>query len=156
MNVRFALAALAMLVASLSAGCVSFRVRTPDGFARLPNPRPGYDYRAMSAYGVAVAVRAVPNQGGATLGFWSEAVDRALLRQGTYRSAGSQEVRTTQGLIGRNLRYTAGDPQNGGTYWVTVYVTRDWVYLVEAGGSSSAFARAQPEVERTLQVFEGA
>ena len=111
-------------------------------------PRPALI--AMSAYGVVVAVRAIPNREHATMAFWAEAVDRRLQRGGTYRPAGQSELRTERGQNGKSLRYTTGDPQNGGTYWVTVFVTNDWVYLLEAGGATTSFARAQPEVDEML------
>jgi hypothetical protein len=156
MSLTARLASIALALSLLAPACTPFHLRTPDGFARISDPRPSYDFRAVSAYGVAVAVRAVPNREGASLGFWAEAVDRRLLRSGTYRTAGAMDVRTERGLVGKSMRYSAGDPQNGGTYWVTVFVTRDWVYFVEAGGAASAFARAQPEVERVIRGFEGA
>lgn len=147
---------VAALMLSSAAACTPFHLRTPDGFARVSDPQPSYDYRALSAYGVAVAVRAIPNREHASIVFWSEAVDRRLQRGGTYRPAGQGDLRTENGQVGKSFRYTTGDPQNGGTYWVTVFVTNDWVYLVEAGGASSSFARAQPEVERALRSFRGA
>lgn len=152
---RTTIAALALALSAAAPACTPFRLRTPDGFARISDPRPSYDYRALSAYGVAVAVRAIPNQEGASMAFWAEAVDRRLQRGGAYRPVASMDVRTERGQVGKNLRYSMGDPQNSGTYWVTVFVTRDWVYLVEAGGSASSFARAQPEVERAIRSFEG-
>ena len=150
------LLALTLALAGAAPACTPFHLRTPDGFARIADPQPSYDYRALSAYGVVVAVRAIPNRERATMAFWSEAVDRRLQRAGVYRPAGHQDVRTEAGQSGKNLRYTTGDPQNGGTYWVTVFVTSDWVYLVEAGGATSSFARAQAEVERAIRSFRGA
>lgn len=137
-------------------GCLPFNIRTPGTFARVSDPRPSYDYRAVSAYGVAMGVRAVHNRDiGGSLAFWSEAVDRRLQTTGYYRAIGQTDTRTVRGLQGKTLRYSAGDPQNGGTYWVTVFVTRDWVYFVESGGNAASFARAQTEVEGALRTFEG-
>jgi|LNFM01.1.fsa_nt_gb hypothetical protein len=153
--VRTTFAALALALCAAAPACTPFHLRTPDGFARISDPRPSYDYRALSAYGVAVGVRAIPNRENASIAFWSEAVDRRLQRGGAYRPAGASDVRTERGQVGKSLRYSMGDPQNGGTYWVTVFVTRDWVYLVEAGGASASFARAQGEVERAIRSFEG-
>jgi hypothetical protein len=148
--------ALALALAGAAPACTPFHLRTPDGFARIADPQPNYDYRALSAYGVVVAVRAIPNRERASMAFWSEAVDRRLQRGGTYRPAGQSDVRTERGQSGKSFRYTTGDPQSGGTYWVTVFVTSDWVYLVEAGGATTSFARAQTEVERAIRSFQGA
>ncbi len=102
-----------------------------------------------------MGVRAVPNRDGGNLSFWSEAVDRRLQSSGFYRPINQTETRTARGLVGKTLRYGAGDPQSGGTYWVTLFVTRDWVYFVESGGNAAAFARAQTEVEQAIRTFEG-
>jgi hypothetical protein len=150
------IAPIALVLSMLAPACARFHIRMPDGFARLQDPRPSYDDRALSAYGVAVAVRAVPNRERASIDFWAEAIDRRLRRSGTYRPVSATDIRTDRGQQGKSLRYNLGDPQDGATYWVTVFVTRDWVYLVEAGGASSAFARAQVEVERAIRSFEGA
>jgi hypothetical protein len=152
---RFSALIIALSTLLSATGCLPFNVRTPSGFARLSDPRPSYDYRAVSAYGVAMGVRAIPNRDGGNLAFWSEAVDRRLQSSGFYHVIGQDDTRTERGLVGKTLRYSAGDPQSGGTYWVTLFVTRDWVYFVESGGRAPAFARAQPEVERAIRSFEG-
>ena len=43
---------------------------------------------------------------------------------------------------------------DGGTYWVTVFVTDKRVFVLEAGGGNDAFARARPSVERAIQSFQ--
>lgn len=152
---RIVLAALVALVAAAAVtGCASFRMSTPQGFAQLPNQRPAYDYRATSAYGVAVSVRALPNREHASLDFWAEAIDRHLQRTGQYAPRGTAPVRTASGLHGRRLQYAYAPAGNAGsTYWATVFVTDARVYVVEAGGNDAAFERARPSVERSLQSF---
>ncbi len=143
----------ALAVALLASGCATFEIRTPAGFGQLRNQQPRFDYRAVSAYGVALAVRVVPNTERGNLDFWSEVVDRRLQHGGSYHAAGSTELRTRNGLVGRRLAYTYGDAQTGQTYWVTVFVTDRKVYLVEAGGGIDAFTRARDGVERAMQSF---
>ncbi|MDP3277120.1 MAG: hypothetical protein Q8Q09_18150 [Deltaproteobacteria bacterium] len=136
--------------------CATFSMQTPTGFARANTASNAYDYRAVSAYGVAMGIRSVRNEQQAPIEFWSEVIDRRLTRSGHYRTAGSLEVRTLRGATGRTLKYTMGDGQNGGaSYWVTLFVTRDWVHVVEAGGTTEAFTRAQAEVERAIRTFDG-
>jgi hypothetical protein len=151
---RTALAVVGFALASFAAGCASFAINTPSGFGQLRDQRAQhYDYRAVSAYGVALAVRVVPNAERGNLEFWSEVVDRHLQHGGVYHPAGSVDVRTSTGLQGRRLAYAFGDPQSGQTYWVTVFVTPRKVYLVEAGGGVDAFTRARDNVERSIQSF---
>ncbi len=141
-------------LASLGTGCASFAIRTPGGFGQLREQRAHhYDYRAVSAYGVALGVRVVPNAERGNLDFWSEVVDRHLQHGGVYHPAGSADVRTSNGMAGRRMAYTYGDPQSGQTYWVTVFVTDRKVFLVEAGGGIDAFARARDNVERSILSF---
>lgn len=151
---RFVIAlASTLALAALATGCASFQIRTPAGFGQLRNQSPRYDYRSVSAYGVALAVRVVPNSERGNLDFWSEVVDRHLQHGGAYHASGSADVHTTTGLTGRRMAYTYGDPQAGQTYWVTVFVTDRKVYLVEAGGGTDAFTRARDGVERAVQSF---
>ena len=151
---RVAVLAGAFALASLGTGCASFRINTPSGFGQLRDQRAQhYDYRSVSAYGVALAVRVVPNAEHGNLEFWSEVVDRHLQHGGVYHAAGSADVRTTSGAQGRRLAYTFGDAQSGQTYWVTVFVTERKVFLVEAAGGIDAFTRARDNVERSIQSF---
>jgi hypothetical protein len=143
-----ALVALAALSVAFAPACASLRMDTPADFARVESPRAPYEYRAVAAYGVALAVRSVPNEGHASLDFWAEAVDRTLRGAGPYHPAGTLDVRTNGGLPGRRLAYVFGNAQSGSVYWVTLFVTPARVYVVEAGGPPEAFARARAGVER--------
>ena len=153
---RFVLcAALIATALSVGTGCSHFSLNTPDGFATLRNQRPRFDFRAASAYGVAIGVREIPNRERANLDFWAEAMDHHLQRTGPYHAEGSAEVHTASGLVGRLLQYTHGDAQTGSTYWVTVFVVAKRVFVIEAGGASASFARARPDIEHAIQTFEG-
>jgi len=136
-----------------SASCVHFKITTPPSFAELPYQAPRFDYRAVTAYGVAISVRVVSNEGNGTLDFWTEAVDRSLRRSGPYRPDGMLDANTVNGVRGKRLQYAYGEAPNASTYWVTVFVTPQRVYIVEAGGAVEAFTRAKAEVERALQSF---
>ena len=143
----------ALALSMLTTGCASFAIRTPSGFGQLRDQRPRYEYRAVTAYGVALAVRVVRNSEHGNLDFWSEVVDRHLQHGGNYHASGSTDIHTATGFAGRRLSYTYGDAQTGQTYWVTVFVTDRKVYLVEAGGGTDAFTRARDGVERAVSSF---
>ena len=151
----FLCAALVTAAITAGTGCTHFSMNTPDGFATLRNQRPRFDFRAASAYGVAIGVREIENRERANLDFWAEAVDHHLQRTGPYHAEGSTPVRTASGLAGRRLQYTHGDAQTGSTYWVTVFVVEKRVFVIEAGGASASFARARPGIEQAIQTFEG-
>jgi hypothetical protein len=150
-----ALMTVAALTLGGATGCTHFAINTPGGFAQLQHQAPQFDYRAVSAYGVAIGVRVVSNREHGNLDFWSEAADRYLQANGPYHAAGRVDVHGANGIHGRRLAYTYGDAQTGGTYWVAVYVTDTRVFLVEAGGNNDAFARARPSVEQALSSFRG-
>jgi hypothetical protein len=94
------------------------------------------------------------NDAGGNLDFWTEAIDRALRRQGPYHPVGVAPARSANGLLGRRLQYVYGDAATGSTYWVTTFVTEARVYVIEAGGPTEAFARARPDIERAIGSFE--
>jgi len=144
---------LVALLASALAGCAGFRMNTPRDFARLPDQGPTYAMRSVSAYGVALAVRSMPNRERGNLDFWTESVDRQLQHHAGYRSTGTAEVHSRGGLTGRRLEYSYGDPRAASTYWVTLFVTPGTVFVVEAGGAATAFERARGGVEQAITSF---
>ena len=97
------IAALAA-VALLAAACVpSVALRTPPGFVEV-EPTAELPYRATSAEGVVLGVRAQPNEPHGDLSFWDAAVEARLARR--YGAAAASEVRTSSGYPGRQLRFT--------------------------------------------------
>ncbi len=141
------------LLAVASSGCGSLRLRTPDGFARLPDQAPNYQLRSVSADGVVLAVRAQPNRVEGSLAFWSEAIDRTVRADANYVGIATAEVHTTAGLAGRRLEYVVGDAATGHRYWIAVFVTHAQVYVIETGGAHGPFDRARPELERAIRSF---
>lgn len=148
---------LLVAVGFLGTSCASFHLRTATGFVELED-QDDYDLRAASADGVVVAVRKMPNRPHGSLTFWTRAVDERLQREG-YSPASGRTIRTTSGLVGRQVRYTRVSAGVTYHYWITVFVTDgaflspSRVFLVEAGGDQFTFPPAQREVERTIRSF---
>src|ERR1041385_7250286 len=104
-----------LLVGSLTSACGRpFDVRTPDGFVELDNQGPDYAYRATTADGVVVAVRAIDATGREGLGFWEEAVALELRDASGYALLEKKDVRSEDGTAGRELDF--GRDQNGKPY----------------------------------------
>lgn len=120
----------------------SVSLHTPPGFAVLEEQKE-YVYRATSAEGVVIGVRAEKNEPKGNLDFWAEALDRQLRRGGYVPDGAAAEVRSAGGLVGRELRYTR--QQNGRPYrfWIAVFVTENRVWVVEAGGDADRFKEKQ-------------
>jgi hypothetical protein len=141
---------ISALVFSLAAAACSptASLTAPAGFAALRD-HDTYQFRATSAQGVVVAARAEPNTPSASLDFWARAIDLRLKRDG-YIPDAERPVKTTQGIEGRELRYTRADRGRTMRYWLTVFTTEKRVYLVEAGGDKEDFDLAQGDVERAI------
>ncbi len=140
----------AFVGALVSAGCapsVAAHLQTPDGFAALEK-QTDYVYRAASAEGVVVAIRAEENRPKSTLDFWVGALDQRL-RQAHYLVDGkAAEARSASGLTGKQLRYTRENQGRKYRFWMTVFVTPERVWVIEAGGDQERFTGP---VEETMK-----
>src|SRR5262249_22314433 len=97
-----------VMFAALGLGChPAVKMETPDGFAELSHSG-SYDWRAASAHGVVLAMRAEKNEPRANLDFWKDAVDVRVRRQG-YTPEGQASVKSADGRDGRQLRYVRVD-----------------------------------------------
>ncbi|MBL8605242.1 MAG: hypothetical protein JNK72_25150 [Myxococcales bacterium] len=147
----------ALALALSAPACASFHVNTPSGFAELDDD--AYDYRATSADGVVLAVRALRNRPSANLAFWSRAIDERMQQRGYTPDGEPRPVQSADGYAGVQYRYVIGVNGRPHRYWVTVYVKsgaflrRSRVYIVEAGGDRETFEGATPLVERAITAF---
>lgn len=148
-----ALALLLLLSVVDLAGCGrGFTIVTPAGFAELEDQEL-YGYRATTAEGVVVAVRKEDNNPYGDLSFWSGAVDAQLRRMG-YVATEAVEVKTKDGLEGRQIRYDRQHQGRRNIFWVTVFVTDDAVVTVEAGGDAEYFEKLEKAVSEAISSLE--
>lgn len=149
MNVMKLSLVSASLFALCMAGChPSAQLQAPDGFAQLEGQK-SYDWRAASAQGVVLAVRTEANEPRANVDFWADAIDLRLRRQG-YAAEARKDVKSSNGTDGKQLRYSRVEDGRTYRYWLTVFVTNDRVYVVEAGGDKDSFDPAEKTVERAV------
>jgi hypothetical protein len=126
-------------------------VQTPPGFAVLDDQKE-YVYRAASADGVVVAVRAEKNEPKGNLDFWAEALDQKLRHGGYVPEGPPAAVRTAAGLPGREARYTHVQGGHKYRFWFAVFVTESRVWVVEAGGDEEGFkGRVQEGIQRAIE-----
>ncbi|MBI2897263.1 MAG: serine/threonine protein kinase [Deltaproteobacteria bacterium] len=146
---------IALALLSLFAGCGRpFDVRTPRRFVELEEEHSGYDYRATSADGVVLGVRAIdidPDKGEADVAFWAEAVGQRMRRIGGYALLEQVDVRGAGGRAGKQLRFGRDEGERPYRYWVTLFVDDDYLVLIEAGGAQEQFTRAERDVDRLIQ-----
>lgn len=147
-----------VLMSLLASGCASrhFAIESPDDFVELEEGRQreqGYALRSLSAYGVVLGVREIANDRHGSRDFWVDAIRNRLRRTGAYALLEEADVRATTGEEGHQMRF--GHDQDGHPYryWVTVFVTTDRIYVVEAGGREERFVEAQALVEEAVTSF---
>jgi len=134
------------LLLSLGACGRPFDVRTSSRFVELEDD-PSYDYRATTANGVVVGIRAieVDRDLGGNLAFWVEAVEQRMRRIGGYAVLSKTDVRAGR-LTGKQIRFGRDEGDRPYRYWVTLFLDDDYLYLCEAGGSQDVFQRSEREV----------
>lgn len=146
-------ASLWLLVVGLFAGCHHHTLRTPSDFVVLEESE-SYATRAVSAQGVVIGVREIDNDPRANSTFWLSAIRSQLLEARGYALLEAKDVRARSGQRGKQLRL--GREQNGEQYlyWLTMFVTKNRLYLVEAGARKDRFEQAQSKVDAALASIE--
>jgi hypothetical protein len=141
----------------LAAACGRpYSAATPDGFVALDEDHYDTDaneYRASTADGVVLGVRAYDNDPKVDLSLAVRALENRVRLGEGYALLEKKEAKARDGTKGMTLRF--GHDESGGThlYYVTVFVTDDWVYLVEAGGKKDLVEKAQKSIDWATQNF---
>lgn len=141
----------------LLAGCgAGFTVDAPRDFVSLDDASShyrGYALRATSADGVVMGVRALQNDRHGSSEFWVEAIRNRLRRDQGYALTSESEVHAATGETGHQMRFGHDDGGHPYVYWVTVFVTHERIFVVEAGGRRDRFEPATASVETALGTF---
>lgn len=140
-----------------TAACGSpFKATTPPGFVEVENHGydDRYDYRATTADGLVIAVRAVDNEDGGTLEFWTRAIENQLRQQGGYALIEKVDVKTSGGVAGKQLRFGLDQETTPHLYYVSVFVTEDTVFVHEAGGSKELMTKNMAQVTASIDNLE--
>ncbi len=128
-----------------------FSAETPMGFVELPQRSPStFDYRASTVDGVVLGVTALRHDPKADVAFWAEAVRRRLRLRHGYALL-SEATLQIDGRPARQLCF--GHDENGSPhlYWVTLVVTDEHLYVIEAGGSREVFEPRRKAVEAWIE-----
>lgn len=130
-----------------------FDLEAPDDFAELTSgggSATRHAYRATSADGAILAVREVDNTQHASRAFWAQAVRNRLRRAGGYALLSEQTVRSADGTEGQQLRFGRDEGASPYEYWVTLFVTHERVFVVEAGGRREPFEAQRAAIEQAI------
>lgn len=143
-----------LLAAALTAlaGCGRpFVPATPGSFTEL-NEQRDYDYRAASAEGVVIGIKAYPNDPRVDLAFAEKAYEQQMRSSG-YALLEKRDVKAISGLAGKQFRFGHDEDKNPHLYYVTLFVTDDHVFILEAGGLKDNMLRYEAPLGWHIQNF---
>jgi len=141
------------LAALALAGCGRpFVPATPGSFTELKNQL-DYDYRAVSAEGVVLGVKAHDNDPKVDLPFAEKAFEQAMRANG-YALLEKRDVSAQGGLVGKQFRFGHDEEKDPHLYYVTIFVTDTHVYMLEAGGTKEQMLRYEAPIAWHVQHFQ--
>lgn len=144
-----------VLAASLAAfaGCRPFVPATPPGFVELEDRYSSSEYRATTADGVVIGIRAFDNEPKGERAFWVRAIENRMRDSGGYALIEKREVKNRGGLTGTELRFGHDEGDEPYLYRLTIFVTDKRVFLVEAGGTKAQMERQAEQIDWALLNF---
>ncbi|XXX78825.1 serine/threonine protein kinase [Sorangium sp. So ce134] len=148
-----------VLIASLAGaaaplGCGRpFAPATPPGFVDLGDRYGDDEYRATTAEGLVLGIRAFENDPEGDLAFWSRVVEKRLREGGGYALLGKADVKSRNGVPGVQLRFGHDEGKEAHLYYLTVFVDDDHVFLHEAGGKKELVERHQQQIDWSVRNF---
>jgi hypothetical protein len=144
------------LLLALAACGRPYAAATPDGFVELDEERYDesvHEYRASTADGVVIGIRAYENDPQVDLALAVRALEnRVRLGQG-YALLEKTEATARDGTKGVSLRFGHDEPAGPHLYTVTIFVTDDWVYILESGGKKDVVDKAQASLDWATKNF---
>lgn len=136
------------------AGCGRpFTPATPPGFVDLGDSYPDGEYRATTADGAVIGIRAYDNEPQGELAFWTRALENRMRDSGGYALLEKRAVSNRGGLTGTQLRFGHDEGRVPHLYWVTVFVTDKKLFILEAGGVKGEVQRQEAQIEWAIKNF---
>jgi hypothetical protein len=113
----------------------------------LEDQSPPYEYRAIAPEGVVFAIRVVDTHDRGDLDFWTRATLLRMRQLNGYALLGTGDVKSHDGMPGRELRF--GHDENGKPYLYSVrlYVAHGRLFIVETGGHRPVVERYQSSLD---------
>ena len=142
------------LLGALASGCGRpFVPATPPGFVELEELYVDDEYRAATADGVVLGIRALPNEPKGDAAFWVRALENRMREVGGYALLEKRAVKDRAGLEGTQLRFGRDEGKTPHIYWVTIFTTDDRIFLLEAGGVKDEMKRLEPQLDWSVRNF---
>ena len=152
MSKRTILLASALLLAAL-AGCRPFKPATPAGFVDLSEKYEDHEYRATTADGMVLGVRAFENKPKGELAFWVKVIENRMRDTSGYALLDSREAKDRGGNAGKTLRFGHDESGVPHLYYLTVFVNDDHVFLLEAGGTKDLVEKHEEQIAWSITNF---
>ncbi len=139
------------LVAAL-AGCGRpFIPATPPGFVDMGTRYGDSEYRAATADGVVIGVRAFDNDPKGELPFWARTLELRMHDAGGYALLDKRDVTARGGLLGVVMRFGHDEAKTPYLYTVALFVTDKKIYLVEAGGTKAEVTKQEAQIDWAIK-----
>jgi hypothetical protein len=147
-RLRHAIVAAALAVV----GCGHpFVPATPPGFVDLGDRYPSGEYRATTADGLVIGVRAFDNDPKGELSFWSRALERRMRDMGGYALLDKRDVAAREGMRGVEMRFGHDEGKEPYLYVIGLFVTDKKIYVFEAGGTKTEMTKQEAQIEWALK-----
>jgi hypothetical protein len=143
----------AALVGTSMACGPRFEPATPKGYVVLDEDDSQYDYRAVTAEGVVLAVRALDHEPQGDLGFWVKAVENRMRKHGGYALLETADIKSADGVPGKKLRFGHDEMSSPHIYYVAVFVTEPRIFVVEAGGKKELVSKQAANIDFAFANF---
>ena len=136
-------------------GCsVPFHATAPAGFVVLQDQeRHGYDFRATDPDGLVLAVRSIDNDPRGDQQFWSQAIANRLRDMGGYHLLERRDVKAKSGHAGVQFRFGHDEGRTPHLYTLTLFVTPERLFVLEAGGEKKLFESNAGKVDAFVNDF---
>lgn len=149
---RWAAIAL-ILIGAAGCGGRSFVAATPPGFLDLEDRYGDDEYRATTADGVILGVRAFENKPKGELTFWARSIENRMRDVGGYALLDTREVQARDGLKGTQLRFGHDEAKSPHLYVVSIFANDERIFLLEAGGPKDQMQKLMPQIEWSVRNF---
>ncbi len=146
---------MACLLTALSLWFLGCQLMTPPpGFVSLDDYRGEFDFRAVSPDGLVISAQELDHEPEGDLAFWTRAIENELRGRSGYALLETRDVRTNDGVPGKQLRFGHDEGGTPYLYYVSVFVTDDCIYLVEAGGEKKLLSKHEASLDAAMRSLD--
>jgi hypothetical protein len=156
--IKHALTSIVLVVATTQlVGCATFEIETPPDMVAVE--KSDQAYVAMTHDGI--VLRALVHEQGNTddgVGlaghdFWVESVRERMRTRGGYALLEEREVESANGHRGTRMEFGRDQEGTPYLYSLTIFVTDEYVHVLDAGGRKDRMEGARDAVEKALASY---